>query len=147
MNNRKDATLQTPVGDATALDQAASTCRQRGSEIYSLASSLANETTSTSWVGPRADRFRNDMGAMKHNLDSIAAELETLASQFLALAREVEGRMNLLQQIEQDVLRLFDSFEPLLHTSPPWQGTPWNPGNLPGPFDPKWEHIAKVFGL
>jgi hypothetical protein len=85
---------------------------------------------------------------MKHNLDSIAAELETLASQFLALAREVEGEMNLLQKIEQDVLQFMDSFEPLLDMPPPpWQGTPWGPGHLPGPFDPAWKAVAKAFGL
>ena len=135
--------MQTPVGDAAALDRTATACRRQGGEIHALASSLANETAATSWIGPRADRFRQDMAGIKHNLDSIASELETLGSRFLALAREVEGRMNFLQKLEADVLQLFDSFDPALGP-PPWQGTPWDPGNLPDPYDPAWEQIART---
>jgi hypothetical protein len=145
--------VQTPVGDAVALEELAGICRQQGAEIASLSSVLAVDAiaaSATSWLGPRADRFRHDISIAKRNLDTVANTLASLGSQFLALAREVEYQMGVMQKAQEDVLALVDSFNPNSGLPPPWQEISrelgWGPGNWPPPYDTVWLTISRALG-
>ncbi len=139
--------MQTLIGDAEALSQAASACRQAGDEIRSLSSRFASATSSPSWVGPRADRFRQDMTGQNRQLVSVADTLESVASRFASLASQVTDQMGVIGRIEQTVRDFIQQQLKDAESVGLWVGMAWSPDHLPEPYDPAWLDIAKHLDL
>ena len=78
-------------GDPAGMRDLAAQLRAEADRLGSLSDSVNGVAANTDFVGPAADRFRDDVGGSQQTLAVHAAELLDLAAALEASASEVEA--------------------------------------------------------
>ena len=78
------------VGDPAGMRELAATLRAEADRLGALGDSVGTVASTTEFVAPAADRYRDDVGQSSQALLAHAAELQDLAAALLAGAAEVE---------------------------------------------------------
>ena len=135
------------IGDPAAIDILANTLASRAGQVASVGRRVEARADSCRWECHKADRFRQEMRSRHSQAEHLAAELTDLSHQLHRLAAEVRAELNFLHSIERKIRQFFDDYVPMPNVDPPWIGTPWHPGNLPGSGDPIWRTLGHSFGI
>ncbi len=133
------------LGNPAAIEALAVSLDRRAEELSGLGRRLGHQGQATLWACAKADRFRHHMGQRQAQADQLANELRAIARDLRALAARVRAEIDFLAKLETQVRDLISTVLP--DVRPPWEDTPWNPANLPGPGDPAWRDVARALGV
>jgi uncharacterized protein YukE len=133
------------LGNPAAIEALAVSLDRRAEELSGLARRLSQQGQAMRWACAKADRFRHDLGQRQTKADQLGNELRAIARDLRALAARVRADVDFLAKLEGQVRDLISTLVP--DVRPPWEGTAWNPANLPGPGDPAWREVAKALGI
>lgn len=129
------------ICDPQPLLDAANAFDARAAQLATMQAALRSRAAAAIWRGPAADRWRDQVRQQDPQCARNEERLRAAAASLRRAANDLEQRANLIRHIEERISALFGSATPGL--PPPWQGSPWSPGNLPPTGDSGWLRVAR----
>ena len=158
-------------GDPDELDHLAGQIGRHAADVRTRGSEMDARACAMRWKSVAADRARETVAGDRHRLDETAQQLDKAATLLRRHAQEVRETIAKITTFEQAVASWFDSaitafdqavdeFDNLVSDiargvvgwfgggqpeppTPPWQGWPHQPNNLPPPGDKRWLEVGE----
>jgi hypothetical protein len=134
--------MSSPVGDAFAVDQLASTYENAAHQLVDSARRVERQLEHAVWQGPKADRFRQAASQRRWRCEQQAAEMQDIARALRRHAQWIRDRERSLVSLEQRIIAWATA------NPPPPDGIPRGPDaslirHWPGRMSPDWEDLAR----
>jgi uncharacterized protein YukE len=158
-------------GDPDELDRLAGQIGRHAVDVRTRGGEMAAQARAMQWKSVAADRARETVAGDHRQLEETARQLDEAATLLRRHAQEVREIIAKIAMFEQTVVNWFDSaitmfdqaideFENLVSDiargvvrwfgggqpeppTPPWQGWPHQPDNLPPPGDKRWLEVGE----
>jgi uncharacterized protein YukE len=135
------------LGDPDEIESLAAQYLQRASDIEQVGNDVRRQVGESTWTSAKADRFRAETHRHEAEATGLAGEFRELAAELRAAAANLRTELSELDGIERSIRSTVDGFRPNTGVAPPWEGTRWNPANLPPRGDPAWRSVARDLRL
>lgn len=158
-------------GDPDELDRLAGQIGRNAEDVRTRGSEMDARARAMRWKSVAADRARETVAGDRRQLEETAHQLDEAATLLRRHAQEVREIIAQITMFEQAVVNWFDSaitafnraineFDNLVSDiargvvswfgggqpeppTPPWQGWPHQPDNLPPPGDKRWLEVGE----
>jgi hypothetical protein len=91
-----------PIGDPEGIRAFAALLSQQADALAERAEVLGKAATELTYMGPAADRFREDMAGHRSRAVGVAGELRDLANSMARIAADVEAQIQSWLQAQSD---------------------------------------------